>query len=394
MFAPLTTRVRSEVETLKLVIETHDRFREFVFSRPEATPEHERYLQGKTKPSEQEFTSEIKYLEEIRSKAPTKSAWQVYDHCAAFTRLYAVYEQFVEDLVSEYLQMLPALYPSYEDLPPSVATQHRIGVGQILLKLGKDGPFKDLQVPAVIQGLSRGVLGDAGYALFPDAFLVDPQNYRSEMVVKLFTYVGLNNCWPWVEKHPQMSGFMQKSRDPNETSKTVLHEFVEYRNKASHTVVADIVSSEEIKSVADFVVILCEALTQLVMKQVVTRKKELGEVEHFGRVLHRFSGNIVGVKMAKVDFKIGDELLIVNKQSCFGATVVSIKIDQTLQEKFEAQEGQEVGIKLSVRVNENSDLLRLKGKSAAVVSEEPLSEPTTQDEDLQQPDEETGALEI
>jgi hypothetical protein len=381
MFFSFTSRLRSEVETLKRVLDTHDRLRTLLFPNQDAAQQGNENLQNNTEEANKVPDAEEKYLPEIRSIAPTKSAWQVYDHCAAFTRLYAVYEQFIEDLVSEYLRMLPGLYPVYQDLPPSVTKQHRIGVGQILLKFGKDGPFKDLQMPQIIQGLSQGELGNPGYVLFPDAFLTDPQNYRAEMVVKVFSYVGLDDCWAWVEKHPLMTDFMQQHRDSNETPKTLLHEFVEYRNKASHTVVGDIVATDEIKSIADFVVVLSETLAQLVMKQVVRRKKELGEILVLGRTIHKFGDNIVGARMFDGDIAVGDELLVIQRQSCLKATVLSIQIEKISYASLKVEEGQEIGIRLSIRANEKADLLRLKTAQEIVTSEEPLPEPISEDED-------------
>jgi len=384
MFSSLTTRLRAEVETLKHVLDTHDRLRAVVFPQPEVVDQAgERIVEAAAESRHPPGTDEG-YLIGIRADAPTKAAWQVYDHCAAFTRLYAVYEQFIEDLVSEYLRMLPALYPRYEDLPPNVTRQHRVGVGQILLRFGKDGPFKELQEREIIQGISEGLLGRPSYTLFPQAFLTDPQNYRSETVIKLFSYVGFENCWPWVDKHPLMGTFMELHRDPNETPKTLLHEFVEYRNKASHTVVRDIVATEEIKSIADFVVVLSETLAQLVMKQVVGRKKALGEAMAVGSVLHRFTGNIVGAKMWAGEIATGDELIVVQKQACFRATVLSIQVHQTPCEGLTVQEGQEIGIGLSEKVNVNAELVRLGrlGQEQRVVTlVESMPEPTSPDEE-------------
>ena len=91
---------------------------------------------------------------------------------------------------------------------------------------------------------------------------------------------------------------MQRNRDSNETAKTLLHDFVEYRNEASHTLVRDTASTDEIKSTADFVVVLTETLAQLIMKQVVQRKKVLGEATMMGLVVHRFRNQIVGARMS------------------------------------------------------------------------------------------------
>src|ERR1019366_9491830 len=268
MFSSFTTRLRVEIETIKLVLDAHDTLRALVYSQRPA----EQLAASSETPAESPATTSDQHLDQIRASGLLKPSWQVYDHCAAFTRLYAVYEQFVEDLASDYLRVLPDLYKKYVDLPSNVRKQHSIGIGQILMKLGKDGPYKDLDEGGVIKGWSDGLAGNPNYTLLPDAFLIDPQNYRAEILAGIFRYLGIEDCWTWIENHPMVLEFMARERDANETPKTLLHDFVEYRNKASHTKVGDIVATEEIKSIADYVAVLSEALSHLTMKRVVQQK--------------------------------------------------------------------------------------------------------------------------
>jgi hypothetical protein len=384
MFSGITAHLRIEIETLKRVLDTHDKFRTLLFQQPDGAtvvltgePVKNAEIESGERPGDRIA------IEQIRTEAPGKSSWQVYDHCAAFTRLYAVYEHFIEELVSEYLSILPTLYPRYEDLPTGVSRQHRIGVGQILLKFGKDGPYKEFQEQQIIEGLFHGLSGQTVYTLLADAFFIDPQNYRADAVVKLFSYVGLQDCWPWVEKHPVVRAFMLQARDTNETPKTLLHDFIEYRNKASHTNVVDIVALEEIKSIADFLLAFSEALEQLLTKQVVQRKSTLGELLEVGIVLHKFSGNIIGARMLGGHIAIGEELIVVEKNACFLAKILSIKVHAATYETLQVIDGQEVGIKFNVEIREGAQLVRLRPhEQSALPLVEPPPEAISPDEEL------------
>src|SRR6185312_7181663 len=99
----------------------------------------------------------------VRQYDPGSPAWQIYDHCAALLRLYAVYSIFVEDLVADYLQSLPHAYGTYDRLPEPVLRQHRIGFGQIMLKLGDSGPYRHLKESEIILQLSNGMAGVSPY---------------------------------------------------------------------------------------------------------------------------------------------------------------------------------------------------------------------------------------
>jgi hypothetical protein len=388
MFSSFTNRLVVEVATIKLVLDAHDTLRALVYPRePGGDP-------TETQPPREgvPMTDLDKHLDEIRGSGLSKPSWQVYDHCAAFTRLYAVYEQFVEDLASDYLRVLPDLYRKYVDLHPNVQKQHRIGIGQILMKLGKDGPYKELDEGSVIKGWSEGLAGNPRYTLLPDAFLIDPQNYRAERLASLFRYLGIEDCWTWIENHPMVLEFMAHKRDVNETPKTLLHDFVEYRNKASHTKVGDIVATEEIKSIADFVAVLSQALAELVMKRVIQQKTNLGEAARAGKVLNKFSNLIVGAQMSAGTVAVGDELVVIHKDSCYIAEVISIQIEQSPYKKLDVQEGQEIGLRLSKRANKGAELVRLVARPAPEGTiPEPISpddypiQATTQPDDQDNP---------
>src|SRR5262245_32532837 len=71
-----------------------------------------------------------------RSHVTDSLQWRIFAHCASVTRLYALYEGFVYELVSAWLKLVPSLYASYSELPDAIVNQHRVGVGTLLQKLG------------------------------------------------------------------------------------------------------------------------------------------------------------------------------------------------------------------------------------------------------------------
>src|ERR1039458_4552643 len=113
MFLSLKERLRKDVSAIKHIAAFTDRVREWLGNLTDL-PEPLATLVA----------------------APQTPDWQVYDHCAALTRLYAIYATFVDDLATEYIGLMPTLYQKYVDLPESIRSQHRIGIAQILSKLG------------------------------------------------------------------------------------------------------------------------------------------------------------------------------------------------------------------------------------------------------------------
>lgn len=350
MFSSFTARLRSEIETVKSVLATHDLVREVVFRDG-----------GSDDP-----TSDTVTLKAIRQIAPPKSNWQVYDHCAAFTRLYAVFESFIDELATEYIRLLPSLYSAYKDLPTNVATQHRIGIAQILLKIGKNGPFQHLDENRIIADLAKGIEGAGAYTLLKDAFLLDPRNYRAEIIDQMFAALGIEQCWSWVESYPPLVEFMETRRDQTESARTLLHDLVEYRNEAAHTLITETAAADEFRSIADFVVLVAEALSHFVMKRVVRRREEIGEATHLGDIIHRFSNNIVGVRGRSGKISIGDIVVIIHKRTCRKARVISIQVKADVHDELNLAEDQEFGLKLSCKGTEGARIIRLKEDDTAM----------------------------
>jgi hypothetical protein len=148
---------------------------------------------------------------------------------------------------------------------------------------------------------------------------------------------------------------MERERDKTETPATLLNEFVGYRNKAAHMSVVETVATEEIKSIADCVMVICEALAQ-----VVKRREELGQMGNIGEVVHEFSDRIVGVRMHAGAIATGDEVVVVQKYACYAVGVQSIQSEHIPYERPDLKGGQEIGLRLSAPAKNGARLMKLR----------------------------------
>lgn len=122
----------------------------------------------------------------LRNGAPDKLAWQILDSSAAVTRTYALWEQAICDLVEEYVGEISRLHPTYAGLAEAVRINHRVGVGYILSKWSPVNTlFSALSEEAIADGLVNGLRGNT-YKLLTDAFLTDSDNYRADVVNRIF----------------------------------------------------------------------------------------------------------------------------------------------------------------------------------------------------------------
>ena len=119
MFLNLASRLRKEIEDVKSVVSWQEALRSSLNSIPGAATE---------------IALDVTALEVLKQRAPFKLAWQIFDHYAAVTYIYASFEKAICGLVEDYIGVLPSVYGNYENLHEKVRIQHRIGVGQVLSK--------------------------------------------------------------------------------------------------------------------------------------------------------------------------------------------------------------------------------------------------------------------
>jgi hypothetical protein len=332
MFDELLQNVRVKIATVRSILQTNDRLRRILFGQD--------ILARKILEENQEFLSLLEVL-------PDENEWQVCDHCTAVTRLYAIYERFVEDLISDWLRFLPELVSCYSNLEKKIQNTHREGVGRLLIDLNKNR-YQHLSVDQVVQGLFSGIAGTEKYALLPEAFLLHEQNLRKEIIEKLLADAGIENAWKWVINHREIRNFVEEVRGSQNTAEGELKQLVDYRNEAAHGAIDEILGTQELLDLGDFVEALCKALAELVTYQIISRKTLIRQAKKIGTITewHKKPGAAVA-KVRETTLSVGGNLWLVSESSsyCQLAKIESIKINDMSKEQEEITSEIEVGLK-------------------------------------------------
>lgn len=214
MFENLLEIVNVNIDSIRKIIQTNDRLRKIVAKG---------IINIEPPKDNQDFL-------ELVNGIPNEKEWKLYEHCAVVTRLYAIYENFVEDLISAWLQHLPQLVENYLELNDKIQNTHREGVGRILLEFKKDR-FKDLSENQVIRGLFYGTTNEnKNYELLPEAFLLHDQNLWKYILEKLFANAGIPDTWQWVIQHRTLKKFIEEIRGNQNTAEGELNQLISYRN--------------------------------------------------------------------------------------------------------------------------------------------------------------------
>lgn len=341
MFQELIKTVKVNISTVRSIIQTNDRLRKIAFG--------EGALTKQKLEEDREFV-----ITTLIQDIPKAGEWRVYDHCAVITRLYAIYERFVEELVTDWIRLMPEMFPLYSELEDRVRDTHQMGVGQLLLNL-KKSRFQHLSIEGVVRGLFRGVTDEDKYELVPDAFLLHEQNLRKNVLENLFADVGISNAWNWVEKHRAVKYFVKEIRASENTAEGELNELISYRNDAAHGAPIDnVLGSSALLELCDFVEALCQALAEVVIYRIISRKTSIGQAREIGLITEWFKQPKAAVaKVKETTLAVGGSLFLVSeaRSYCHLVTIENIKIQEggndVEKEQVKITSESEVGLKFN-----------------------------------------------
>ncbi len=333
MFDDLLNTVCLKISTVRSMIKINDRLRKIVF----------------------QDSSDIKQLKENPEFAPlievipSKREWQIYDRCAVVTRLYAIYEDCVEDLISDWLRRMPDLVPRYSDLGQTVQNTHREGIGRLLIDI-KQNRFQHLSVEKVVQGLSCGITDTGKYELLPDAFLLHEQNLRKKALETVLKNAGIDEAWKWVSNHKEIKYFVEEVRGRQNTAEGELKQLVDYRNEAAHGSTDEILGTQELLDLADFVEALCKSLADLVTYNIILLQRDRGLVREIGKItewLPKPQAYVAKVQNVILTVEERVFLVLVNDKLsyCYAAKVESIQLYGISHNHVEITSEEEVGLK-------------------------------------------------
>jgi hypothetical protein len=286
---------------------------------------------------------------------PESTLWRVFDHCAAVTRLYAIFERFIGECVRAWLGELPSL-GAYTALPEGFRTVHRRGVARVLMDHDK-ARFSSLAVPSILANYLNAVNDGPNYFVLPEAFLNDSRSFQPNRINELLSNLGLNGGWQWITRSRHVVEFITEVRGGQNTADAELQAFINYRNEAAHGVADDFLGVIPLTQYVDFILSLCRAMQEFFVSNWVQRQLASGRVVRLGSVTERFRNNIVVCRLANCRIRLGTRLFVHNDNSCYAVTIKSLRVNDVVFEDVTVESETEVGMGLDQRVPLSADIL-------------------------------------
>jgi hypothetical protein len=296
--------------------------------------------------------------------APDKLEWRIIDHCAAVTRIYAIYEQFVHEMVREHLSLLQSRM-SFGELPVAIQASYRSGMAKIIEKI--DGPrFGDLDLAKLVGGYNSALMGE-DYVLEPRAMLMQEQNLRFQELQRFLNACGIEDVGTWIEQHRSIKSFFAVGGRLSASAANEMAELIKYRNDAAHGSIdiSDILNINGLVEFCEFVMAVCEALSERVQLAGLKILEAQSHVRVGGRIKESLRGGLVAIGEMAGQYKVGETIYLCGGDYCLERRVVSLQLDDVSHEAVDLAPPAELGI-----------LLDAPGKKGAfVMIVEPLTAP-------------------
>lgn len=293
---------------------------------------------------------------QVLGDAADVTSWRVIDHCAAITRIYALFESFVLQILREYLVFLSGQY-TLTALGDDFKARYTRGVGQILLDQAKHR-YQNLDIASIIGSAHDAVADRAGYQLQPEALLRTEQNLRMAELQRLFGQCGLTGVEPWVTSHVAIEEFFAAQSRLSETAASELRQIVDYRNEAAHGDVDEVLGAEVLVEFTQFFEALCRSIVDFIQYDTLRRAKEVGRATVVGVISERFRNDVVVAKIKDSTLSIGDMLYVFGKGLTMVGEVRSIQLNDIDVPTAIVEDETEVGLRLGVRAKVGCELLR------------------------------------
>lgn len=316
-----TETVKDDIENIRCIIHVNQKLKPFLFGRQTKINQSFR----------QEFQDEDTLTNLNRNK------WQIYNQYSAILRLYAIYENFAEELIKEWILIIPFLFPSYDELDKKIRNTHQRNVAELLQKnieninKKEKSRYSHLNIKDIIEGLYKGITAKKKYTLPPDFFILNHPNLRIKKLNELFANAGISNTRKWIQDYKQSRDITNLEPD----------ELIEHRNDAAHRNPNELIGDKGLLDYCDLVENLCQALTELVIYHILERQKELGQVTEIGKITEWYpnpDAYIALVKEATLSKNQDIFLVSRDKAYCQVAKIENIQDNDIDKEQIETQE--------------------------------------------------------
>lgn len=291
-----------------------------------------------------------------KDASPNSVEWKIIDHCASVTRIYAIYEQFIHEMVSEHLGLLQSRITFYR-LPESLKNNYRIGISKLIDRIHTPR-YSDVELTKIVANYNNALAGQ-NYSLEPKAMLIQDQNLRLDELARLLRNCAIDNVKNWITEHRSLKRFFDENDPSSSTAESQMAELVKYRNDAAHgsIEVNDILDPNGLVEYCHFIEAICEAVYELILSAGLKCLQQHNHVSCSGKLSEVLKDGFVGIGTIQGPLHVGQSVFVNGKDYCFEATVTSMRVDDVEYKTLDGNTEAEVGLGFDIQIKKGAEIL-------------------------------------
>lgn len=252
--------------------------------------------------------------------------YKVYVASSCLTRLYAIFENFIEDLISDYLDNVSELEP-FEKLTQEFRTEYRIGISHILSRID-NARYSHLNHENVVNWYHEALNGKRKYKFVTEALTRHEQNLRLNLIESIFNKIDAKSLNSWLSNSPNLTSLYTHGTPVYEQLNSELTNFIQERNDAAHGNLSNIAGIPTLNRYCDLIQGLTIALSSFLQKKLLTHSNNKKSFKKIGKVTETFTaGAFVAIVKKGTSVESGTVLHFVGDHFCYSQTLNSIQID-------------------------------------------------------------------
>jgi MAE_28990/MAE_18760-like HEPN len=282
-----------------------------------------------------------------------------YAAASCVTRLYAIYEHFVESLITDYLDAIPELL-TYASLPNGLKEEYRMGISHVLGKLNA-GRYEHLTHENVIRWYHEALSGVKTYRFVAEALTRHDQNLRLSVLESLMKRIDLNELRSWLANCPFVVYLYQEQSAVVEQLESEIKELVQIRNDAAHGVLENLPGINILERYCVVIRAVLRSLAAYCHLNLLQRLANAGRMLSIGRVTEVFerAGAFIAQLDSGVEIRVGMTLHFKGRNFCAVQEVSSLRVNDVAANCVVAPKATfEVGVGCTVLPRKHAEIYR------------------------------------
>lgn len=270
----------------------------------------------------------VKHEEIIAAETPqVATGIKLYAASSCITRLYAIYEHFIQSIITDYLDAMPELIP-YSDLSDVIKSEYRIGISHLLGKVGS-GRYSGLSHENIILLYHEALTGKLKYQLVTQALTRHEQNLRLNVVETIIGRVELKDLRGWLSNSADLLKLYDGNISVIEQIEAEINELIQFRNEAAHGYLSVAFGQTILIRYCNLVKELLKTLTGYFHKHLLEVRVNANKSIKVGKVSEVFSQ--AGAFIIKLNdgctLSVNTQIHLVNANFCTSQTIDSLKLN-------------------------------------------------------------------